>query len=513
MTDAATPATETRAAAPPPLTGVKLVLFTMSAALSLFIVVLDLTIANVSVPTIAAGMGASPREGTWVITSYAVADAVTVLLSGWLAARFGTIRVLIFSIMWFCGTSIMCGLSTSLDMLVIFRILQGIAGGPMVPISQTLILTSFPKERAQYGIAIWTAMSVLGPILGPVIGGYICDNYPWRWIFFINIPVCIFAAVSLWRLTRDRIETTQKRPIDYVGMLLMATAVGALQFMLDRGHDLDWFSSPMIVGLAILSGVAFIAFLMWELTDEHPFIDLGIFRTRTFTLTMLVFVFVMGPFFGAVIIMPLWLQTNMNYTPTWSGISSSPGGMTMILVSPLVAWLSSRVDKRALVTFGLMAMANAYFWRGHFNSGVTNQLILLTQAGIGMGLAFVMAPLTTMAIAAVKPHQMANVNGLISFLRTLSVAIATSVFVTYWQNAAIFGRAGIADRIEGNATHSFDATGMPHDQAVRLLDGMVQGQSVMLATNQTYITFAVVTLIGIAFIWFTPRSNPRPKAA
>jgi DHA2 family multidrug resistance protein len=186
----------------------------------------------------------------------------------------------------------------------------------------------------------------------------------------------------------------------------------------------------------------------------------------------------------------------------------------MIFVSPFVVWLSGRIDKRIVVSIGLLAMANAYFWRGHFNSTITIQLIVLTQAAIGMGLAFVMAPLTTIAIGAVRPHEMASVNGLISFLRTLSVAMATSIFVTYWQNESVMGRAGISDRIEGqHAVDQISATGVPHEQALNLLDGMVQGQSVMLATNQSYLTFAAVTVIGAAFIWFAPRQRPKARAA
>jgi DHA2 family multidrug resistance protein len=500
--------------APPPFTNGQLTLLALASALTTFIVVLDLTIANVSVPTIAAAMGASPREGAWVVTSYAMMDAITVLLAGWLSARFGTARVLVIATLCFGAASVMCGLATSLDMLVIFRVIQGIAGGPVMPLAQTLILSNFPRERASYGLAIWTSTSVLGPIVGPVVGGYICENYHWSWIFLINAPLCLIATAAIVHLMRGRKPALQPRPFDFVGLILVGIAVIAIQLTLDHGHDLDWFGSKLIIALCIIAVVAFCSFLIWELTDEHPFIDLRIFRSRGFTITIIAFALLLGPFFGSLIIAPLWLQTNMGYTQTWSGLSTAPGGLMIVFTAPLVAWLSNRIDMRGLISLGLFIVACAFFWRGQFNSDATYELIIVTQLGVGLGIAFVIAPATTIAISFVKPQEMAMVNGLMSFIRTISVAVATAAFLTYWQDAITRNRGNIVDRFDGpNATGQIGAVGIPPDQVLHHIDTLVQGQSVMLGTNDTYMVFALLATIGAAAIWLAPRPRPRTKAA
>jgi DHA2 family multidrug resistance protein len=496
----------------PPLSGFALIAVATSAALTTFIVVLDLTICNVSIPTIAAALGASPREGTWVITSYAVAEAATVLLSGWLSARFGTAKVLCACLIWFGIASALCGLAQNMDQLVIFRMIQGFGGGPLVPLAQTALITSFPKEKVPYAMAVWTVTSVLGPVTGPIIGGYICDNYHWSWIFLINVPLVFLGAFSMWRLLGRRDAPPQRRPVDFIGMVLMAATVGSFQFMLDHGQQESWFDSTFIVGLAIFAAIGFIAFLIWELTEAHPFVDLRVFNNISFTTAILAICFWFGPFFGSVIISPLWLQTNMHYTPTWAGIAGAPTGITMILLAPLVAWLTNRMDPRLLICAGFVIAANAFFWRGHFNSASTLELVFLAQIGIGAGMTCIFSPALTIATDTLKPHEMAGGTGLISFMRIISVAVATSVFVTYWQDAATRNRTGIVDRFNGpEAVEQVGSAGMPHAQALSQLDGLVQTQAVMMATNDTYLIFALLAIMGAAIIWLAPRPHGRGR--
>jgi DHA2 family multidrug resistance protein len=503
---------QTGASDMPPLTRFQRVAVAVASAAVSLIVAIDLTIANVSVPSIAAGLGASPREGTWVITSYAVADAITVLLSGWLANRFGTVRTLIAAMTWFVTSSIMCGFATSLDMLVAFRVLQGLSGGPLIPLSQVSLLTIFPRDKAHNAMALWTVTTMLGPITGPIIGGYICDNFSWPLIFLINVPVCLLATLGLLPMMRRQDKPAERRPIDLIGMVLMAIAVASLQFMLDRGHELDWFSSPVIVGLCVVSAIAFVSFIIWELTERHPFINLRVFSNRGFTIAMLTYTLLMGSLFGSIIISPLWMQTNMLYTATWAGIASAPASAAMIFVAPAAAWLTSRFDPRIFICAGLLVIANTYLWRSHFNTSGTLQLIVATQVLIGIGASFASPPSMTMALTSVKPAEMANVNALVAFMRTISVAIATSVFVTYWQDSAIRNRVDIVDRVAGaSAVQQISIAGLPHDQSVRHLDALVQSQSVMMATNDTYLFFAVLAVVGSAFIWLAPKPLGRGR--
>jgi MFS transporter, DHA2 family, multidrug resistance protein len=280
-------------------------------ALANFMAVLDLTIVNVAVPHIAGSLAVSPNEGTWVITSYAVAEAITVPLTGWLANRFGAVRVFAIAAVGFGLFSFLCGFAPSLGMLVSFRVLQGFSGGPLMPMSQTLLLRVTPPRFAQLGLGLQTVTTILGPIAGPIVGGTLSDSIGWPWAFYINVPISIFVAFMVWRLLKTRETDTVKQPVDYVGLGLLVLWIGALQIMLDNGQDQDWFASSFILTLAIVAGVGFVAFLIWELTDEHPIVDLSVFRNRTFSVMAAAMAFTFGAFFATVVLITLWLQTNM----------------------------------------------------------------------------------------------------------------------------------------------------------------------------------------------------------
>ncbi|MEO8161219.1 MAG: DHA2 family efflux MFS transporter permease subunit, partial [Arenimonas sp.] len=266
-------ATAAAAAAPaelPPLTGMALVLGTIALALATFMNVLDTAIANVSIPAIAGDMGVSPSQGTWVITSFAVANAISVPLTGWLTQRFGQVKLFTASVVLFVIASFLCGLADSLQSLIAFRILQGAVAGPMIPLSQTLLLSSYPKARAGTALAMWGMTTLVAPVVGPLLGGWITDQFSWPWIFYINIPIGLAAAAATWALYRERETPTRRLPIDTIGLGLLVVWVGAMQIMLDKGKELDWFASTQILTLAIVAVVGFVTFIAWELTDKHP---------------------------------------------------------------------------------------------------------------------------------------------------------------------------------------------------------------------------------------------------
>src|ERR1700751_3387227 len=270
----------TSPAAPPPLTGGALVLGSVALSLATFMNVLDTSIANVSIPAIAGDLGVAPDQGTWVITSFGVANAISLPLTGWLTQRYGQVRLFTASVLLFVLASLACGLAPSIELLILFRVIQGAVAGPMIPLSQTLLLASYPKAKAGTALAMWSMTMLVAPVAGPLLGGWITDNISWPWIFYINIPVGLGAAAATWMIYRTRESQTRKLPIDAVGLGLLVIWVGALQVMLDKGKDLDWFHAGTIVALAVVAALGFALFIVWELTDEHPVVDLRLFKRR-----------------------------------------------------------------------------------------------------------------------------------------------------------------------------------------------------------------------------------------
>ena len=293
------------AAKPPaPLTGGALVLGTLSLSLATFMNVLDSSIANVSLPSISGDLGVSISQGTWVITSFGVANAISVPLTGWLTQRFGAVRLFTLSVILFVIASVLCGLAPSIEMLIAFRVLQGFVAGPMIPLSQTLLLSTYPPQKAGTALALWGVTTLVAPVAGPLLGGYITDNFTWPWIFYINIPVGIFAAFVTWSIYHKRETPTVKRPIDGVGLGMLVLWVGCLQVMLDKGKELDWFNSPTIVTLAVIVVVSFAVFIAWELTDEHPVVDIRLFAGRNFAFGAATLSIAYGLFFGSSTTLP-----------------------------------------------------------------------------------------------------------------------------------------------------------------------------------------------------------------
>lgn len=489
-------------------------LFTAAIMLALinFVVVLDTTIANVSVPHIAGGLAISPSQGTYVITSYAVAEAITVPLTGWLARTFGTVRVFITAILMFGVFSALCGMSNSLAMLVIARILQGVCGGPLMPLSQTLLMRIFPKEKLSTAMALWSMTTLVAPILGPIVGGYICDNYSWPPIFLINVPICVMCAFFGWRMLKKHETPTAKAPIDVVGLIFLIIWVGALQFTMDKGNEMGWFDSKLILAMAITSAIGFAAFLIWELTDEHPIVEIRTFLNPGFTFSVVTLCLTFGAFFGSAVLTPLWLQTYMGYTAVDAGITMGMTGILAVLVAPFAARLSSKVDPRKLVTFGVGWLCMVMFYRSFNNTDMSFNQIAAPLLAMGIGMPFFFIPLTGMALSSVTPEQTATAAGLMSFARTLSGAFATALITSVWQDNATYHRndlAGIVDST-GQAAQQLAANGFTPEQTTAQIDFLVQNQSIMLATNHIFQLCAVALFLSASAVWLVPK--PRRKA-
>jgi DHA2 family multidrug resistance protein len=498
---------------PEPLTGAALIGAAVLLSLANFMVVLDTTIANVSVPHIAGGLAVSPSQGTWVITSYSVAEAITVPLTGWLVQRFGGVKVFVAALIGFGVFSMACGLAPTFGLLVAFRVMQGLCGGPIMPISQTLLLYIFPKERGAQALGIWSMTLVVGPIAGPLLGGLISDTIGWSWIFFINIPVAFGVAFGAWTVLRSRETQTRRTPVDYVGLALLVVWVGALQVMLDKGRELEWFASTTIITLAVVAVIGFACFLIWELTAENPIVDLKIFRHRGFVVGVVTLSLTFGTFFSTVVLIPLWLQTSIGYTATWAGRASALGGVLAVVMSPVVARLMSKVDARALISFGIAGVALIAIWRADFTTEVTFWDVALPFLAQGFFVPFFFVPTTGLTLSSVRPEETASAAGLSNFLRTCSAAFATSIMTSAWENTATEKRSLMVGHLNGmsGTVDALTSRGLTPDQATGQIDRLVQVQATMLATNHLFLVAALVFLLAAGVVWLAPK--PRRQTA
>jgi MFS transporter, DHA2 family, multidrug resistance protein len=492
-----------------PLSGGMLWFAAIILAAANFVAVLDMTIANVSVPTIAGGLGATSSQGTWVITSYAVAEAITVPLTGWLAARFGAVRVFTIAMGMFGAFSALCALSNSLGMLVVARICQGFAGGPLMPLSQTLLLRIFPKEKATAAVGIWSMTTLIAPVLGPMLGGYICDEYSWPWIFYINLPIAFGCAFIAWKLLKRYEEPLTRNPIDRVGLALLIVWVGSLQLLLDEGKNLDWFASMEIVALGIVAAIGFIAFMIWELHDEHPVVDLRVFRHRGFSASVLTISLAFAAFFGANVLTPQWLQTYMGYTSTSAGLATAWTGIFAMFVAPLAAGLSGKVDPRKLVFGGVLWLGIVCLWRTVATTDMGYWEVALPLMAMGLGMPFFFIPLTGLAMGSVEETEMASAAGLMNFLRTLSGAFATSLITTMWEDQTTLNHAELVAISDSDQTlqRFFESMGNTGETALQNLDRLINAQAVMLATNQVMTIVAISFIVAAFAIWLAPRSQ------
>ncbi|WP_374567053.1 DHA2 family efflux MFS transporter permease subunit [Ideonella sp.] len=508
---AAKPATAVPPSPPPPLTGTALVLGTVSLSLATFMNVLDSSIANVSLPAIAGDLGVSPGQGTWVITSFGVANAISVPLTGWLTQRFGAVRLFTLSVLLFVLASWLCGFASSLEMLVAFRVFQGLVAGPMIPLSQTLLLASYPRAKAGTALALWGVTTLVAPVVGPLLGGWITDNVSWPWIFYINVPIGLAAAAVTWGIYRHRETQRRKLPIDIVGLGLLVVWVASLQLMLDKGKELDWFASPQIVLLAIVAVVAFAVFVVWELTDAHPVVDLRLFKRRNFAFGALALSVAYGLFFGNVVLMPLWLQQWMGYTATNAGMALAPVGVFAILFSPLVGRKVSVWDPRRMATGAFIVFALVLWMRSQFTVQTDLMHVLVPTLIQGAAMAFFFIPLTTLTLAGLTPDRMPAAAGLSNFVRITAGAMGTSIATTLWDDRAALHHAHLTEPLTNgqgafaNVLASLQAAGMSAQQALAQVNRLIDQQAYTRAADDIFFGSSMLFLALIGLIWFTKR--------
>jgi MFS transporter, DHA2 family, multidrug resistance protein len=493
-------------------------LITMSVMIPTMIEILDTSVANVSLTHIQGSLSAGQEEVTWVLTSYLVANAIIIPMSGWFARIFGRKRYLIGSIMLFTLSSLLCGTATSLTGLIIFRVLQGVGGGGLQPMSQSILMETFSQEERGMALGIYGIGVVVGPILGPLLGGFLTDNYSWRWIFYINLPIGIFAVFMCMSFIFDPSYQNRRQKgekVDAIGLMLLCLGIGSLQILLDKGQQEDWFQSWFIVALACVSCICLVILVFWELRQESPVLDLRILKDRSFASGNLIMFLAFFAFFGSIVLLPLYLQTLMGYTSFNAGLVLGPGGLLTIVMLPVVGKLTKRFDSRFLLGIGLMILAYSVYYMAGFNltmdfaTAVTGRLI----QGLGMPFLFVTASYLTMAYVSV--NQMNNATAIFSLLRNLGASFGVAFVSTFVARRAQFHQQriiesltpfdpGFTNRLEQLKTALGIKLGTVTDhsqQALGLIYRALRREAAAMAFDDTFMiqTFIFLGLIGVLF--------------
>ncbi|HEY7854882.1 MAG TPA: DHA2 family efflux MFS transporter permease subunit [Terriglobales bacterium] len=486
----------------------------ITVMLSTFLEVLDTSVVNVSLPHIAGSLSATIDEATWVLTSYLVANAIVLPITGWLANQFGRKRLLITAVTGFTAASLLCGIAPTLPLLVLFRIMQGAAGGALQPISQAILLETFPPEQRGKAMAFWGLGIVVAPILGPTLGGYLTDAYSWRWVFYINLPIGILSILMTRTFIKDpSYIKPQGGKIDFWGFGMLAVGISALQIVLDKGQEADWFGSNYIVVLCVITLIALTAFVVRELRVKDPIVHLRVFKSRTyatgvFLMTLLGFVL-----YGSLVLLPIFLQTLLGYSAVSAGLWTSPRGIGAIIFMPITGLLLSRKwDPRILLALGLLTGSWSLLAFSHFNLSSGTWDIFWPQVIQGAAMAFIFVPLTTVTMDPVSNAEMGNATSLFNLMRNLGASAGISSVTTLIARRGQFHQNRLvahltpANPAYRNMLHALtgafmrsgsDAATAGH-QALGAVYGMLQQQSTLLSFVEVFFLLAAI------FFFMTP---------
>jgi DHA2 family multidrug resistance protein len=495
-----------------------------------FMEVLDTTVVNVSLPHIAGNLSATIEESTWVLTSYLVANAIILPLTGWLATWFGRKRLLLYSVTGFTLASLLCGLAPNLPLLVMFRIIQGATGGAMQPLSQAVLLEAFPPQDRGKAMGFWGLGIVVAPILGPVLGGWLTDSYSWRWVFYINLPVGIASLVMTWLYVFDPpyLKRASNR-IDYWGIGMLAVWIGALQIVLDLGQRHDWFESSFISGVAMIAAFTFVAFLVHEWRTDHPVIDLRVFKIRTYSTGVALMAIVGFVLYGSLVLLPIMLQTLLGYPSLEAGIAMAPRGLGAFLGMPAVGLLVGRFDPRKMVGAGLVIGGGTLIWLGRLSLDAGYWDIFWPQFVQGLALSLLFVPLTTITMDPIPKERMGNATSLFNLTRNLggSIGIAvTSTLLSRFEqvNSVLLGsnvnplnpasRSALDAARSGFLASGSDPATATH-RAYAALDGLVHQQAAIVSFVNLFRGLGILFLliIPLVFLMRRPRAGRGPVAA
>jgi len=494
-------------------------------AVAAFMEVLDTSIANVALPYIGGNLGASTDQSTWVLTSYLVSNAVVLPISGWLASVLGRKRFFLTCLAIFTVSSLLCGLAPSLGAIILFRILQGAGGGGLQPMAQAILADTFPPEKRGLAFALYGVTVIVAPTIGPTLGGWITDNYTWRWIFFINLPIGILALFLVYRLIEDPPWAKRKggavSQIDYVGMSLLVLGVGALQVMLDKGQEDDWFGSNFIVTLAVLAVVGLVSLVIWEWFNKHPVIDVRLFKNLNF-LAANGMMFILGlMLFASLVMMPLFLQSLMGYTAESAGLVLSGGGLLLLFMMPVIGVLSSKVQARYLIAFGWLALSvGMYYSSRRLDLDISFRSASLLRLAQVFGLGFLFVPINLASYIGMPTDKSSSVAGLVNFMRNIGSSVGTSMVTTVIARRAQFhqvflvanvtpGKPTFADAAAA-LTARVVASGVDANRAVKEAYALIYQTVIIQATTLAYVDMFLILAMMAAIMFvlsFALRKN------
>jgi DHA2 family multidrug resistance protein len=420
----------------------------LTVMLPTLIEIIDTSVVNVSLDHIRGSLSAGIDESTWTITSYLVSNAIIIPMTGWLSRFFGRKRYLILSIVLFTVSSFLCGAAWSLQSLVFFRILQGIGGGALQPISQSILLETFPPRQHGIAMAVFGTGIMFGPIVGPLLGGWITDNWSWHWIFFINVPIGIISVLlTLLFITDPPYMKRMKMKIDYWGLAFLTLGLGCLQIVLDKGQQEDWFSSNFIVWLSIISAFSIISFVIAELYSKNPVVNLKAFKNLSFSTGNIVMFMGFFNLFASIVLLPIYLQTLMGYTSYLAGFVLGPGGIATLIALPLAGSLVNKVNPRVLLSFGIIVNAYATYLMSNFNLNADFYTVIWPRVVLGIGMGFFFIPLTTMTMAGIKKEDMGNASAIYNLLRNLGGSFGVAFVTTILARRAQFHQARLVEHL------------------------------------------------------------------
>jgi len=487
-----------------------------SVMLATFMVVLDSSVANVALPHIAGNLSATTDESTWVLTSYLVSNAIMLPASGWIARRIGRKRLLLISILIFTAASLLCGMALTMPMLIVARILQGIGGGGMQPLAQSILLESFPPRQHGTAMAVFGVGVIVAPIIGPTLGGWITDSYSWRWIFYINLPIGILALfmVNLFVEDPPYLRNAFKGAIDYLGFGLMALWLGTLQLMLDKGQEADWFATPWVRWTAAVSTLALIAFIVRELKDREPIVHLQIFANRNFsvgTLVTCLYGFIM---YASTAMLPLFLQTMMGYSALQSGMSVSPRGLGAMTSMIAAGLLVRYIDGRLLMAFGFALLSYSTWLLGQINLAIGMGSVVMPNVVSGLAMGFIFVPLTTMTLSRLPKQEMGNATGIYNLMRNIGGSIGIATVTTMLVRGAqahqnyLVANAGVGNPIAGGLVRGLQADLFSQGadmvtaqhKAVGMLYRSVQQQAALMAYMDNFRLMAFLALLCVPML-------------
>jgi MFS transporter, DHA2 family, multidrug resistance protein len=498
----------------------------LAVTLATFMEVLDTSIANVALPHIAGGLSAGQDESTWVLTSYLVSNAIVLPLSGWLSSIVGRKNFYMGCVALFTISSFLCGLAPNLAMLILCRVLQGAGGGGLQPSEQAILADTFPPAKRGMAFAIYGVAVVTAPAIGPTFGGWITDNFTWRWIFFINIPVGIVSLLLTSRLIQDppyfRRRKLSETHIDYIGLGFVALGLGALQVVLDKGQRDDWFESQFITMLTVIAVAALIFVIFWEWKQKDPIIDLHLFRDRTFGISNLLMFMLGFALLGSTLLLPLFMQTMLGYTAQEAGLALMPGGFVIMLLLPLVGFLLSRYSPRWLLVFGLVVLAASLFHMTTFDLEMDFRTTMLARVLQAIGMAFLFVPINTAAYAFLPREKNNAASGLMNLARNIGGSVGISVVTTMLDRRTQIHQTNLSRNLSQSnsvlqgmmqgASRAMQAHGASASEATRrayaLIQSTVQQQATMLAYIDCFWFLGVAILLMIPAVFLMRKSKP-----